>query len=265
MDEPSSLVDGWRLAFGTLTAIPVRPPHVVDRRSARTAMVIAPVAGLVLGLIAEAAVLAVRLSTASAALLAAAVGITVLAAGSRLMHLDGLADSADGLGSGQSGPLALEVMRASDVGAFGVVIVVLALVIQVAALDLAIAQGRGTLALVGGAVVSRLAITWTARRGVVPARADGLGAQIAGTVPLSIAAATSAVVFVLLAVAATLDDDVTARLQVGVVASALLALGGAAGVTRLATRRIGGVTGDTIGAAVEVAFTTYLVAVALLA
>ena len=53
---------------------------------------------------------------------------------SRAIHLDGLADTADGLGSGRPPADALAIMRQSDVGPFGVATLVLTLLIQVSAL-----------------------------------------------------------------------------------------------------------------------------------
>ena len=44
------LLDAWRLAVGTLTAVPVRPPKAVDRRRAGLAMLLSPIAVLPLGL-----------------------------------------------------------------------------------------------------------------------------------------------------------------------------------------------------------------------
>src|SRR3954447_10864453 len=86
--------DALRLAFGTLTILPVRPPRVVDRRTAARAMVIAPGVGGLLGLVVV-AVLWLLPSTVSP-MLAAVLVIAMLALLTRGMHLDGLADTADG-------------------------------------------------------------------------------------------------------------------------------------------------------------------------
>ena len=93
--------DAWRLSAGTFLVIPVRSPGRVDPATAERAMVLAPVtalpatgAWLGLGLIAQNGWLS--------PLLAAGLALTVTALLSRAMHLDGLADLADGLISGTS-------------------------------------------------------------------------------------------------------------------------------------------------------------------
>src|SRR5690349_15897937 len=94
-DERASLRDGVRFAFGTLTVLPARITRW-DRPAARTGMACAPLAGLVVGVLA--AVPGVLLLVLGGGpLLAAAVTVAVPAALTRGLHLDGLADTADGL------------------------------------------------------------------------------------------------------------------------------------------------------------------------
>ena len=112
----------------------------------------------------------------------AAVAVTVLVLGTRAMHLDGLADTADGLSAGYDRERALEVMRRSDIGPSGVAAVTLALLLDVAALTTLLATWRG--AALAGVAVLRAAqlLAWACARGVPSARPDGLGATVAGTV-----------------------------------------------------------------------------------
>jgi adenosylcobinamide-GDP ribazoletransferase len=211
-----------------------------DRRTAAAAMYWAPVVGLALGGVA-AGVLVGCQHGHTGALLAAVLAIAVLAALTRALHLDGLADTADGLGSRQPADRALAIMARSDIGPFGVVTLVLTLLVQVSALAQADRVGRGPLAIVVAAVAARLAITLACRRGVPAARSGGLGALVAGTVH-PVAAAALAVAAV--GGAAALGWIYAAAVAVSLACSLLL--------TSLVTRRLGGITGDVLGAAVEI-------------
>ena len=175
---------GARLAVTLLTAIPLRGAGPAPTRAAaRTAMAWAPVIGLLLGGVA--AGLAGLLDRAALAgpLVAAAAAICALAGLSRGLHLDGLADLADGLGSRRPAAAALQIMKRPDIGPYGVTVLVLTLLIQVAALARALELGRGEAAVTVAAVTGRLAMTWACRRGVPAARGSGLGALVAGTQP----------------------------------------------------------------------------------
>jgi adenosylcobinamide-GDP ribazoletransferase len=243
-------VNALRLAFGTLTVLPVRPPSV-DRGTAGRAMALAPLVGLVLGLVACLPLLL----TESSPLLSAVLTVGAVALLTRGLHLDGLADTADGLGSGRPAADALAVMRKGDVGPFGVATLVIVLLAQVAALAQLVAAGDGVVALVAALVVSRLALPLACLRGVPAARADGLGAAVAGSV-----SRPAALVAVLLTAI-----PVTALALLGDGAAALAPLGllvGAALVWR-AVHRLGGVTGDVLGAVVEATFAGSLVLLCL--
>jgi adenosylcobinamide-GDP ribazoletransferase len=147
--------DAVRLAFGTLTILPVQAPRTVDRRTAGRAMVLAPVVGLVL---AAAAVAAQSVLDGSPPLLTAVLLIGLLAVLTRGIHLDGLADTADGIGSGGRSQEALAVMRRSDIGPFGVLTLVLVLLLQVAALAELLSRHTGAVQLTVALVVSRLVL-----------------------------------------------------------------------------------------------------------
>ncbi len=268
--------NGLALSLTLLTVFPVRgtvplsPAHgsdsPPDRATVAAAMAWAPAVGLLLGAIAAAVLIVVDHLLGAGPLTAAALAVASLALLSRGLHLDGLADLADGLGSGKPAPAALDIMRQSDIGPLGTVTLVLTVLIQVAALGHAEAagHGRGPAALVAAVVTGRLALTWACRRGVPAARPDGLGALVAGTVrpaiPLVTTLATVAAAVAAVVISATvIGEPVGWTLPLAVVAG----LAGAYVVQRHAVRRLGGITGDVLGALAEVAVTVTLVVAAM--
>ncbi len=176
--------DGWRLAVGTLTTIPVRPPSVVDRAVAGRAMLLAPLAALPLALIPLLAHTAIRW-LGMPPLLAAALTVAALALANRGLHVDGLADTADGLAASYDRDRALEVMRRGDVGPAGVTTVVLVLLIQVIALAdlLQLPSWDRPLLAALAVAASRHTLAWVCGRAFPAARPEGLGAAVAGSVP----------------------------------------------------------------------------------
>ena len=101
------------------------------------------------------------------------------------MHLDGLADTADGLGCYGPPERALAVMRDGGAGPFAVVTLVVVLGAQAAALrrPRTARARRAAAAVVLAAAAGRAAFAWVARRGVPAARPGGLGATVAGSQP----------------------------------------------------------------------------------
>jgi adenosylcobinamide-GDP ribazoletransferase len=256
------LSDPLRLAIGTLTRIPVPAPRVVDRRIAGRAMLLAPLVGLGLGL--AVGVPAQILANASPApgLLIAALAIAALAWLTRALHLDGLADTADALGSGRPAADALAIARRSDIGPFGVVTVVLVLLVQVAALAALLDTGAAGGSLAVALVTARLAIAVACVRGVPAARPEGLGATVAGSVQ-RIPLTAWIVGWTILAGAAVGRAHGLGAAAATATAVAFGLLAGA-WVTRTAVRRFGGVTGDVLGAVTEVATATVLVILVVL-
>jgi adenosylcobinamide-GDP ribazoletransferase len=251
--EPSRFLGGLRLAVATLTVAPVRVDQI-DRAAAAVAMSLAPAVGLALGVIAAA--VGVGLYALGAPLLLAAVGtVATPAVLTRGLHLDGLADTADGLGSYADRETALAIMRKPDIGPFGVVTLVLVLLTQVAAATAVLARPWPSAAagVVAAVAAGRVAIAVACRRGVPPARPDGLGALVAGTVPM-MACVLAGLVVAAVAVPAVPGHPWQGPLAVALAVLAVLAL------VRHATSRLGGITGDVLGAVTEVAVTvTYCV------
>ncbi|MEV6110807.1 adenosylcobinamide-GDP ribazoletransferase [Streptomyces sp. NPDC051940] len=252
--------DALRFAFGTLTALPVRV-HRWDRDAARAGMRAAPLVGLILGLFASAVSGALALGTGP--LPAAVAAIAVPAALTRGLHLDGLADTADGLGSAKPPAEALAVMKRSDIGPFGVLTLVFTVLAQVAAVTTLYDENgwpHAALGLTTALVCGRLSLVLACSPSIPPARPDGLGAAVAGTVPQRGAWALTATTTATLAAASwTLDGPAaalttTASVALGLTASNLL--------LRHCVRRLGGTTGDVFGALTETATTTTLLCLA---
>jgi adenosylcobinamide-GDP ribazoletransferase len=251
--------DGLRLAGTMLTAVPIPGSRAgsgaahdkPDRRTAAAAMYWAPVIGLLIGAAAAGVLLACRAGH-SGPLLAAVLAIATLAALTRGLHLDGLADFADGLGSRQPAGRALEIMKQSDIGPFGVATIVLTVLIQVSALARAEQIGRGPVAVAAAAVTARLAMMLACRAAVPSARPDGLGALVARTVrPLF----GSILVLAALAAAGAFGWIDPAAMAIALAVSLAM--------TSLATRRLGGITGDVLGAIAEVTAAACLLVTAL--
>jgi adenosylcobinamide-GDP ribazoletransferase len=249
--------DSLRLAIGTLTRVPVPAPRTVDRRVAGRAMLLAPLVGLLLAVVIGVPTQVLVNVTPVGGLLGAVLAVAALAWLTRALHLDGLADTADALGSGRPAADALEIARRSDIGPFGVVTVVLVVLVQVAALADLLERGAGAGSLVIAVVTARLALTLACMRGIPAARPDGLGALVAGSVPRA-GGLIVALAWVALAVASVGREHGLAEgiATGGAVLGGLLA---AAAVVHLARRRLGGITGDVLGATAEITAAVVLV------
>ena len=253
-----ALTDGLRMSVGTLTALRVPAPSRIDLQVARVAMLAAPLPGVALGAIAAGvAALGDLLSVPPVATAVGVVGSVALA--SRGLHLDGLADTADGLASSHERDRALAVMRTGDVGPAGAVTLVLVLVAQVGAVAALLGDGPTA----RGAVAAGLAVL--AGRAVLPmvcagpwasARPDGLGAAVTRSVPWPAALVVTAVVLA----ASSALAGLAGLPGLGTTAALVLGWSVAMLLVTLVARRIGGTTGDVLGAAVETATVVSLVA-----
>jgi adenosylcobinamide-GDP ribazoletransferase len=213
------------------------------------------------------AAVAVTLGVAAGAvpaLVAAALAVTVDAGLTGMLHLDGLADCADGLLPPMAPARRLEVLRDPRAGAFAVVAVGLVLILRVAALSgvvlLSQAAAGGSFGLDAGALWAIVAL-WALSRAAmaliavtVPyARQSGLATAFLGARPgpVLIAGAVPVALAAILAVATT-----GSLLPLVALAGAAAT---AAGTVAFAHRRVGGFTGDVLGAAGVLAETVGLV------
>ncbi|MGZ5366444.1 adenosylcobinamide-GDP ribazoletransferase [Aeromicrobium sp.] len=247
------LGDGIRLAVGTLTALPVPPPRRIDRLVTGIAMVVAPLAVVPLGLLVALICWGGR-QLELGPLAVAAVAIGALALGSRALHLDGLADTADGLTASYERERSLSVMKSGNTGPAGIAILVIVLGIQIASLASVLNRPYGPV--VAGVLVcaSRAALALACMRGVPAGRKDGLGVTYTQTVPRVVAVALWAAVAAITAAGFDLAGIPWWHGVIGVVVSATVV-----GLLLIrSVKRFGGVTGDTFGAAIELALATLL-------
>jgi adenosylcobinamide-GDP ribazoletransferase len=201
-----------------------------------------PLAGLILALPAGLVLIAgwsLGLGPFLAATLAVVAGI--LATGA--LHEDGLADVADGFGGGATRERRLEIMRDSRIGTYGGVALVLILALRVGALATLLDRiGAGAaLALVLAAILSRTAALAPLVL-LAPARRDGAAAAVGSPKPGALAfAAGAGLGLALLAWALGLPGA-------AIVLMPTLAVVMALALTALGQRKIGGHTGDLVGA-----------------
>ena len=153
-------------------------------------------------------------------------------------------------------------MKQPDVGPLGVAAVVLVLLVDTAALTTCLVAGRGVTALVVALMTGRLALTAACTRRVPAATGHGLGAQVAGTVGrgwttgLALATALTGTAVLLV------EDGLGGSLVLPAIAVAV-GLGVARLVRAHAVRRLEGITGDVLGALVELATATALIVLAV--
>ncbi|HET6447568.1 MAG TPA: adenosylcobinamide-GDP ribazoletransferase [Conexibacter sp.] len=226
---------GHALAFLTILPIRVGDPGA---RGLAGAAAFFPLVGALVGALAG----ATRALTADALgpLTSSVLAVLVLEIVTGALHLDGLADTADGLGARGGGrERRLAVMRDPAVGVFGV----LALLGWALLLTSALAQlsdHDALLALIAAGLTSRWAALFHAAA-EEPARKDGLGAAF-DVPPGSLSTATSIAVV----------GGLACGFAPGAVALGA-ALAAFAATTLLARRLLGGRTGDTLGATVALA------------
>jgi adenosylcobinamide-GDP ribazoletransferase len=239
-DRIGRLTGDLVVAFGFYTRLPF--PH--DRADAGEGLAraswAAPVAGAVVGAI-GAAVYALAHAVGLGPLPAAGLALVATLVVTGALHEDGLADTADAFGAGASPQTRLAIMRDSRIGTFGACALVLSIGLRWAALASLAGPTRAAVALIAAHAAAR-AMPPLLMLLIAPARPDGLSAA-AGLPPADSVAAAA-----LLGLAALILGLGLAK---GLIAAALLALCLLA-VRRLALDKVGGQTGDVLGALEQV-------------
>jgi cobalamin 5'-phosphate synthase/cobalamin synthase len=238
-------------AVAFLTRVPVGRLAAFDGEDVARAAPLYPAVGAAVG--AAGGAVADALAGPLPALVAAALGVAVLAVVTGALHLDALADTADAIG-GATRERRLEIMRDHAIGAFGATALALILVLEVAAVAALAERGLALESLVAAGAVSRWAPLPVAA--VLPyARPEGQAGVLAERSGLGASTVGLAVAAGLAAAALRLDG------------LALVAAAGAVAVlAALACRAwLGGVTGDTLGATTQLAEAAALVVALALA
>jgi len=230
-----------RRALAFLTPLPVGSTEPPDRRTFAWFPVVGALIGLVLGSVWWLADRWWPPAVAAGLVVAADLALT------GLLHLDGLIDTADGLLPHLDRPQRLAVMAQPDVGAFGVAVAVAVIGLRFAALA---SMTPSVLLLAGVWAASRTSMAVIA--GVLPyAREHGLASPFDG-----ISAAWKPIALYGLIGSVSLGALTGSRLNEVAVATVFV---GAGLVARFARRRIGGYTGDVLGAAGVIGETLALV------
>ncbi|GLI56169.1 adenosylcobinamide-GDP ribazoletransferase [Propionigenium maris DSM 9537] len=231
---------GLMLLFQFMTRLPVPGKHDYDADEMGKSFKFFPIVGMVIGVILWGAylVLSNYISNRYALALLVVLLEVVLTGG---LHLDGLADTFDGIFSYRSKHRMLEIMRDSRLGANGALALIIGFLLKI---FLLVEVGFSVLLIMP--VIARLNSVVNA--GVAKyARPTGMGkALVANTNGAGVAVATLLTAGFTLGVAPVLEGNIMGWLLTIPVAMILGAY-----FAKLMERKIGGITGDTMGAVVE--------------
>jgi len=244
-------LQGLRVAAGFLTRVPVGDVTDGGTKTVRLDRAVRwfPIIGLLIGAV-EGLVYA-AMSQLSTPLVSAVLAVSVSALITGAFHHDGLADTADAFGGGWTAERRMEILKDSRLGTYGTTALVLALLLETATVS-ALTPSKAILVLVAAHTLSRaLAV---AAMLIAPVAGDGLGASY--MTELRWPAPTIAVLVALAATAALIGS--TALLAIPMAIAAMSA------TLWLAFRKIGGVTGDVLGAIQQVSALAVLVAATII-
>lgn len=208
-----------------------------------------PVVGAILGALA-ALVASLCLMLGLTPGVTAAATLTTLACLTGALHEDGLSDTADGLFGGWTRERRLEIMKDSRVGSYGVLALLLVTLARWSALTTILGSGQHWAALIAVGALSRAPMALLMAH--LP-NARGAGLSHSTGAPDPAIAATGAALAALIAL--VLTGGTAIAMLIGTALTAAL-------LARTAQRRIGGQTGDILGASQQLAEAACLAALA---
>jgi len=251
MDEAYGIVDGIRRALGFLTIYPLRASDVWTPETLGSSMAYYPVVGIVIGLGLWGGYMVLSLVLPHALTSVLLLGVLLLMTGG--LHVDGLADTVDGLCGGYSREERLRIFKDPHVGPMAVASVVLVLLAQYVSLNV-LAPSAMLPALVLMATLSRYSMVQLAYFSPYARATGGLGEPfVRGITQYHLYAA------VLLTLAATLLVGGMRGVVIGGVVSVATV-----GYQLYFRQRLGGITGDVLGATNEVNAVLVLLLVVML-
>ena len=226
-------------AFALLTRLPVHRFALPRLTVQAEAVWVYPVVGAAIGAIGG-VVYWITHSLSCPPALAALCALVAMILATGALHEDGLADFADGL-AGDTKERSLSIMRDHQIGTFGVIALMLSLAMRTTAITL-IAEPRAVMAaLIAADAAGRLSAVLI-MAALPPARRDGLSASV-GSPTAGLAAIALGVTFV---IAWLLLPFGVALLLIASAGVSAIVLG------RVALQRLGGQTGDVLGASSQI-------------
>ena len=233
-----------RAALSFLSAVPVGRGVEPGERDLRRGAALFPAVGGAIG--ALVALVAWGSAQVLPAFAAAALGVATGVAATAALHLDGLGDVADGVGASLAGGDPAEAMRDPRLGTFGIAAIVLDLLLKTSLLSALVMSGFPWPVVAAGALsrVAPVAMAWR-----LPYAGGGTGTWThpMGSAPVFLASVVA------LAIAIPSAGVATVWMIAAVAAASVL-------VGWWSSRRLGGISGDGFGAAIELGETLALVA-----
>ncbi|RFC68139.1 MULTISPECIES: adenosylcobinamide-GDP ribazoletransferase [Mesorhizobium] len=244
--DARSIMSDLAIALVFFTRLPL-PHFEIPGRKLADALWAAPIVGMMVALAGGVAytlghAMGINEGVAAAITLA----VTMFATG--CLHEDGLADTADAFGGGRTIARKLEIMRDSRIGTYGAAALVMSVLLRWTSLASLPGGASAVCALLAAHAASRGVLAVLIQR-TPAAREDGLGASV-GTVsdPVALAAlGLGALPLLLLGI----GQGILMGMLVACIAYWLRGL---------FIRQVGGITGDTLGAAQQVIEIAVLVA-----